>query len=127
MAETPFWIKVAEDRQRATIEIGPVGGPSGPVGLNLEQLTAVINLLGQVRSRMVEGTPNQSLDGVAVETVIGGTWCVQVAKIDGSLLAFDHPAYGPVAFAIPRDDVAKIVKILSAHLALPKPPQGKPS
>jgi hypothetical protein len=127
MAEARVGIKVAEDRRTTIIEIGSVGGPSSPVELNLEQLTAVINMLGQARSRMVEGTPKQPLAGTTVETVIGPPWFVQVAKIDGSLIAFNHPAFGPVAFAIPRYDVAKIVQILNAHLALPVGQQGKPS
>jgi len=50
-----------------------------------------------------------------------------VANIDGSLLAFDHPSCGPVAFAIPRNDISRIVQILSAHLALPQTPSDKPS
>jgi hypothetical protein len=127
MAEARVGIKVAEDRQTTTIEIGSVGGPSSPVELSVEQLTTVIKLLGQARSRMVDGSKKQPLDGKTVETVINPPWYLQVASIDGSLLAFDHPSYGPLAFAIPRNDVAKIVQILNAHLALPEPSQGKPS
>jgi hypothetical protein len=127
MAETRVGIKVAEDRKSTIIEIGSVSGPSSPVELNLEQLTTVIKLLGQARSRMVEGTRQQSLEGKNVETVLEPPWFIQVAKIEGSLLAFDHPSYGPLAFAIPRNDVAKIVQILSAHLALPAAQPEKPS
>jgi hypothetical protein len=127
MAEARVGIKVAEDRQTTTIEIGSVGGPSSPVELSVEQLTTVIKLLGQARSRMVDGSKKQPLDGKPVETVINPPWYLQVASIDGSLLAFDHPSYGPLAFAIPRNDVAKIVQILNAHLALPEPSQGEPS
>ena len=76
---------------------------------------------------MVDGSKKQPLDGKTVETVINPPWYLQVASIDGSLLAFDHPSYGPLAFAIPRNDAAKIAQILNAHLALPEPSQGKPS
>jgi hypothetical protein len=127
MAEARVGIKVADDRQTTTIEIGSVGGPSFPVELSLEQLTTLIKLLGQARSRMVDGSKKQLLDGRTVETVINPPWYLQVASIDGSLLAMDHPSYGPLAFAIPRNDVAKIVQILNAHLALPVGQQGKPS
>jgi hypothetical protein len=41
MAEARVGIKVADDRQTTTIEIGSVGGPSFPVELSLEQLTEV--------------------------------------------------------------------------------------
>ncbi len=119
MAQARVGVRVADDRKSVTIEIGPVDGPSSPVGLDLDQLTKVINLLGQARRRMLEGSRVEPLDGKMVETVANPAWYVQVAQIDGSLLAFDHPDYGPVAFAIPRNDVAEIVRILSAHLAFP--------
>ena len=102
MAGLRVGVKVADDRQSVTIEIGPAGSPPHPAALNLEQLTKLIQVLGQARSRMVEGSPKHPLDGRTVETVIEPPWYIQVASINGSLLAFDHPSYGPVAFAIPR-------------------------
>jgi hypothetical protein len=119
MAQARVGVRVADDRKSVTIEIGPVDGPSSPVGLDLDQLTKVITLLGQARRRMLEGLWVEPLNGKTVETIFDPMWYAQVAQIDGSLLAFDHPSYGPVAFAIPRNDVAEIVRILSAHLALP--------
>ncbi|MBD2748787.1 hypothetical protein IC232_19015 [Microvirga sp. BT688] len=127
MAKARVGIKVADDQRAVTIEIGPTEGPSAPVALDLEQLTKLIKLLGQARSRMVVGTLKQSLDGQTVETVFSPPWHIQVAQIDGSLLAFDHPNYGPIAYAIPRADVARIVEVLSAHLTLPEGSQGKPN
>jgi hypothetical protein len=127
MAEARVGVKVSDDRQTATIEIGSTAGPSHPVGLDLKQLTKVIQLLGQARSHMVEGSRKLPLDGETVETVIEPPWYVQVASIDGSLLAFDHPSYGPIAFAIPREDVVRIVRILNEHLALPSSRPDKPS
>jgi hypothetical protein len=97
------------------------------VGLELDQLTKVINLLGQARRQMIRGLPAEPLAGKTVETILDPVWYAQVAQIDGSLLAFDHPAYGPLAFALPRNDVAEIVRILSAHLALPAMQSDKPS
>jgi hypothetical protein len=127
MAEARVGIKVADDQQSVTIEIGPIEGPSAPVALTLEQLTKLIKLLGKARSSMIVGTRKQPLDGETVETVLNPPWYIQVAQIDGSLLAFDHPSYGPLAYAIPREGVARIVKVLGAHLALPEDSKGKPS
>ena len=127
MAEARIGVKVSDDRQAVTIEIGSTAGPSHPVALDLNQLTRLLQLLGQARSRMVEDTQKLPLDGKTVETVIEPPWYVQVASIDGSLLAFDHPSYGPLAFAIPRQDVARIVQVLSEHLALPSGDPRKPS
>ncbi len=118
MAEARVGIRVAEDRKSVIIGIGPVEGPSAPVGLDLEELTKLITLLGQARRRMLEGLRVEPLEGKTVEAIANPGWYAQVAQIDGSLPAFDHQAYGPVAFAIPRDEVAMIVRILSAHLAL---------
>lgn len=124
MAQARVGVRVADDRRSVTIEIGPVDGPSSPVGLDLDQLTKVITLLGQARRRMLEGLRVEPLNGKTVETIANPMW---YAQFDGSLLAFDHPNYGPVAFAIPRSDVAEIVRILSAHLALPTVQSIKPS
>jgi len=127
MAEIRVGVKVADDRQSVTIQIGPAGGAPQPVSLSLEQFTKLIQLLGQARSRMVNGNPKQPLEGKTVETVFEPPWYVQVASIDGSLLAFDHPSYGPVAFAVPRNDIARIVRILNEHLALPATQRDNPS
>jgi len=127
MAEVRVGVKVADDRKSVTVEIGPVGGASYPVGLELEQLTKVIGLLGQARRAMIAGHPVEPLEGRPVEVVVKPPWHVQVAHIDGSLLAFDHPAFGAVAFAIPRDHVAEIVRVLNEHLALPQGLSENPS
>jgi hypothetical protein len=127
MAEARIGVKVSDDREAVTIEIGSTAGPSHPVALDLNQLTRLIQLLGQARTRMVEGSQKLPLDGKTVETVIKPPWYVQVASIDGSLIAFDHPSYGPLAFAIPRADVARIVQVLNEHLALPPCDPKKPS
>ncbi|MBL0408368.1 hypothetical protein JKG68_31335 [Microvirga aerilata] len=119
MAQARVGVRVADDQGSVTIEIGPVDGPSSPVGLDLEQLTKVIKLLGQARFRMVEGTPKESLDGKTLATITEPSWYIQPAQAGRSLLAFDHPDYGPVAFALPRDHVARIVRVLNAHLKMP--------
>jgi hypothetical protein len=127
MVEARVGIRVADDRQSVTIEIGSTAEQSETVVLNIDQLTQIIRLMGQARARMIEGDQKRPLDGKTVETVIEPPWYIQVAQIDGSLLAFDHPSYGPLAFAVPRADVVRIVDILSKHLAHRQPQQEKPS
>ncbi|MBB4039349.1 hypothetical protein GGR34_000984 [Microvirga flocculans] len=127
MPEMRIGVKVADDRGTVTIEIGSTESLASSFALNLDQLTKLIRLLGQARSRMVEGKPKEPLDGKTVETVFDPPWYVQVASIDGSLLAFDHPSYGPLAYAIPRADIARIVHTLTEHLALPAEQPDKPS
>jgi hypothetical protein len=127
MAEARIGVRIAEDRKSVTLAIAPVGEEGIPIELSLDQLTNFIALLGETRARMLEGLPTGPLEGKSIRTVAEPNWYVQVAQIDGSLIAFDHPAYGPVGFAIPRRDVAKIVRILTAHLTLPEAPAGKQS
>lgn len=120
MAEARIAIRIADDRKSVTLAIAPIDGEGVPIELSLEQFTNFIALLGETRARMVEGLPTGPLEGKSIRTVMEPNWYIQVAQIDGSLLAFDHPAYGPVGFAIPRADIARIVKLLNAHLALPE-------
>jgi hypothetical protein len=120
MTRTRLGIQVSEDQQTVLLEISPEGETRSPVELNLDQLSKLITLLGHTRQRMIQGLPMQTLEGMSVETVYRPNWYIQVAKIDGSLLAFDHPAFGAVGFAIPREEVADIVKILKGHLLLPE-------
>jgi hypothetical protein len=127
MAEARIGIRIAEDRKSVTLAIAPVGVEGIPIELSLDQLTNFIALLGETRARMLEGLSTGPLEGKSIRTVLEPNWYVQVAQIEGSLIAFDHPAFGPVGFAIPRQDVAKIVRILTAHLALPEAPTGKQS
>ena len=121
VAEARIGVRVADDRKSATVEIGPIGGASEPIALDIDQLTTIIRLLGQARARMVEGTEKKVLDGN------DPPWHIQVARFDGSLIAFDHPSYGPLAFALPRVDIANIVQVLTKHLQLPAGRPERPS
>jgi hypothetical protein len=119
MAKLRLGIQVSEDRRSVAIEFAAAGQASSSVVLDLDQLSNLIHVLGQTRHRMVEGLPMPPLEGQTVATVNGPSWYIQVAQLDGSLLAFDHPAFGAVGFAIPRQDVAAMVRILNNHLLLP--------
>jgi hypothetical protein len=121
MADLGVGVRLSDDRNVAEIEIVVDDRPLEPVLMDLDQLTKFVTLLGEVRTRMLEGRPKMDLKGHEVRTVNHPNWVIQVAQIDGSLLAFDHPGFGPVGFAIPRSEVAEMVRVLNAHLALPSP------
>jgi hypothetical protein len=120
MPKVQIGIQIADDRQTVAIEFMPEGQPPCPLDLSLDQLTGLIRLLGSARHKMVEGQPTPNLGGHEIDTVVGASWYIQTAQIDGSLLAFYHPAFGPVGFAIPKAEVAEIVRLLNNHLALPQ-------
>jgi hypothetical protein len=125
MAKLRLGIQVSEDRRSVAIDFAATGQTSSAVVLDLDQLSNLIKVLGQTRHRMVEGLPKPPLEGQTVATVNGPSWCIQVAQLDGSLLAFDHPAFGAVGFAIPKEEVAAMVRILNGHLLLPPEPSTR--
>jgi hypothetical protein len=119
MAEVQLGIQVSKDRRSVVIEFATAGQVPSSLVLDLDQLSSLIKVLGQTRHRMVEGLPVPPLEGQTVATVNRPNWYIQVAQLDGSLLAFDHPAFGAVGFAIPRQEVATMVRILTNHLSMP--------
>lgn len=119
MKQARLGVQISDDRKTVLLEMAPEGETGSPVELTLEQLSKLITLLGKTRQRMIHGLPIPPLEGMMIETVYRPNWYIQVAKIDGSLLAFDHPSFGAVGFAIPREEVTDIVQILKGHLVLP--------
>lgn len=132
MAESRMSVWVAEDRSRAELRLLPASGVSGTVPLTLDQLTTLILRLGQARSEMLAGKPVPPLEGTAIAPVFNTHWVVQPeAATEGSVIAFQHPAFGAVGFVLPPADVEKIVRALAAHLAMVHskevPDDAKPS
>jgi len=125
MAEVQLSVRIADDQKSLVVAVVQGDSPVIPIEMDLDQLTALIQILGEARSRMLEGSSPEPLEGQNVRTVTCPSWYIQVAKIDGSLLAFDHPSFGPVGFAIPKEDIAEIVRILNGHLAFPSPPPDR--
>jgi hypothetical protein len=119
MKQARLGIQISDDRKTVILEMAPEGETGSPVELTLEQLGKLITLLGKTRQRMIQGLPMPTLEGMMIETVYRPNWYIQVAKIDGSLLAFDHPSFGAVGFAIPKEEIADMVQILKGHLMLP--------
>lgn len=121
MTDIGIGVRISEDRKIAEIEFVGNGQGAKPVQLDADQLSSLISILGEARARLLDGCPMIPLKGQEVRTVYHPNWYIQVAQIDGSLLAFDHPAFGAVGFAIPKSEVAEIVRILKEHLAMPLP------
>lgn len=106
-----------------SITFAPGAGVSGTLTLTQELLLAFITDLGRVHAQMSKGQPSPPLEGKRIDCTLGAKWHISAQPLlEGSLISFHHPAYGPVAFLVPRDQVAKMVRILASHLSLP--PQG---
>lgn len=124
-------VTVAEDVSHATLTFLPPSGLGGSLELSLSQITTLIQHLGNARSRLVANEPIPPITGAAITPVFATQWAVQPeALTEGSVIAFQHPAYGPVGFVLQTADAQRVVRALSNHLAMVHSSEagpGKPS
>ncbi len=100
----------------ARLSFLPASGAEGGVDLTLAQLTELIGVLGAARAKLAG--PGQGLDG-QVQAIVGPAWTVRPeALTEGSMLAFAHPAYGPVGFVLAAAEVERMVRALTSHLGM---------
>ncbi|HTR16514.1 MAG TPA: hypothetical protein VMI52_05705 [Acetobacteraceae bacterium] len=119
MSEPRIRVTVSETTHTAQIELLPASGLAGTLDFSLEQLTTLINTLGQARAALVAKTPVPPIEGAPVNPVYTTRWAVQPeALTEGSVIAFQHPAYGPVGFVLPPADAEKVVRALTMHLGM---------
>lgn len=119
-------VLVAEDRRSVTIEFLPESGAAGALDLTSDQLTKLIGGLGAARQKMLENASLPRLEGQKIDAVFNTRWYIQPEPLsEGSLLCFYHPAFGPVGFVVPPDQVSEIVRLLTAHLGISRSTGGK--
>lgn len=130
-AEPRLAVTVAEDVSHATLTLLPPSGLSGSLEFSLNQITTLIQHLGNARSRLVANEPIPPITGAAITPVFATQWAVQPeALTEGSVIAFQHPAYGPVGFVLQAADAQRVVRALTNHLAMVHSSEagpGKPS
>ena len=124
-------VTVGSDAQSAILTLLPESGLEGDIPLNLEQLTQLIFGLGQARAAIMKNLPVPPIEGAHFNPVFKTQWAVQPeALTEGSVIAFQHPAYGPVGFVLPAPAIEKVVRALTVHMGMvhSQPNQGrKPS
>ena len=112
-------VAVAEDASHATLTLLPPSGLDGSLTLSLSQITMLIQHLGAARSRLLANKPIPPITGAAIAPVFATQWTVQPeALTEGSVIAFQHPAYGPVGFVLQAADAERVVRALTNHLAM---------
>ncbi len=112
-------VSVANDVQSATLTLLPESGLEGDISLNLDQITQLIFGLGQARAAMMEKHPVPPIEGAHFNPVFKTQWVVQPeALTEGSVIAFQHPAYGPVGFVLPASTIEKVVRALTVHMGM---------
>ncbi len=119
MPDARIDVSVSEDRKVARIELVSSRAQQASAELTLDQVTKLVASLGQARAAMVENLPVPSIDGVAINPIYVTQWAVQPeARTEGSVIAFQHPAFGPVGFVLNTHDAERVVRALSGHLAM---------
>ncbi len=112
-------VTVASDAHSATLSLLPESGLEGDISLSLDQITQLIFGLGQARMAMMHKVPVPPIEGAHFNPVFQTQWVVQPeALTEGSVIAFQHPAYGPVGFVLPAPAVEKVVRALTAHMGM---------
>ena len=118
-------LRVCRERKAVTVEFAPEAG-TGTLTLTQDALLALITDLGRAHQQLTQDRPPPQLWGKQIDCVFNARWHIQPEPLsEGSLISFFHPAFGPVGFVIPRDQVAEIVRTLSLHLELPPPPRER--
>ena len=112
-------VLLAPDGSEATLTMPLPDGGQLNLQLPLDHLTQLIHALGAARAAMMAKRPVPSMDGASIEPVFVTNWAVQPeALTEGSVIAFQHPAYGPVGFVLPPADAERIVRALGTHLGM---------
>lgn len=90
--------------------------PTVEVPLSLDEVTSLITVLGRLRQTMMTNHEIPPIEGATFTPVTRTRWALQPeARTDGSLLAFQHPAYGPVGLVLAPPDADRLKKALQLH------------
>lgn len=112
-------VSLAPDGSHAALVMHGTNSTHATLDLSLDHLTRLIYALGQARTAMVANRPVPTMDGAAITPVFVTQWAVQPeALTEGSIIAFQHPAYGPVGFVLPPADAERVVRALGTHLGM---------
>lgn len=105
----------------AVLTLLPGSGAVGSLTLNADQLLEMTVTLGTKRAQLIRDKPPRILNEnvVVPSVVIGPSWVIRLeAMTEGSLVAFEHPAFGTLGFVLPCKDVERIVRVLTTHLGM---------
>lgn len=117
-SEPHIHIERAEDGEKTRMTLTS-GRRKLSIDLTLTDLTNLIHALGAARAGLVASEPAPSLEGVNITPVRRTSWALQLDRdSQGSILAFQHPAYGPVGLTISQADATRLVQGLDLHRKL---------
>jgi len=109
----------SEDGQKIVLSFLESSGLNGDITLDEAQLTQLITSLGLARTALVEKKPSAPIEGARFSPVYKTNWALQIDTLtEGSLLAFQHPAYGPVGLVFTPTDAEQLIRGLQRHRAM---------
>nr|WP_298796942.1 hypothetical protein [uncultured Acetobacter sp.] len=110
-------LTLSEDNSTVQMTLPGQGDePTVEVPLSVEEVTNLITVLGRLRQTMMADHEIPPIEGATFTPVTRTRWAVQPeARTDGSLLAFQHPAYGPVGLVLAPKDAERLVRGLQLH------------
>lgn len=95
-----------------------IGRKKMEVELDQGKITDLIVALGAMR-QMMGGNTTSSIEGASFTPVRRTSWALQLdPEAQGSILAFQHPAFGPIGLALTDTDAARLSKGLELHRTL---------
>ncbi|MBS1027944.1 hypothetical protein [Gluconobacter albidus] len=101
----------SEDGKTAILSFLEGSGVSGSLSLDEAQLSQLIASLGLAHAALIEKRPPAPIAGARFTPVYTTHWALQIdALTEGSMLAFQHPAYGPVGVVFGPQDVEQIIR-----------------
>ncbi len=101
----------SEDGKTAILSFLEGSGVSGSLSLDEAQLSQLIASLGLAHAALIEKRPPAPIAGARFTPVYTTNWALQIdALTEGSMLAFQHPAYGPVGVVFGPHDVEHIIR-----------------
>ncbi len=114
-------ILVADDKSKTTIEFLPTSSISGTLELTEPQLLKLITGLGNAHAYMVVGSELPKLEGQQIEAVFNTLWYVNPELMgEATAMSFFHPAFGPLGFLIPIDQVEHMIRLLTTQVEMAK-------
>jgi hypothetical protein len=110
-----------EDKSGADLLIYRNGDIIEQISLSFDGLTELIERLGALRSAAATGQNIPDLAGTQIEAVVDTKWYCELTYAAGlpcTSLAFQHPAYGPVAFLIPIEQTVELINLMTRQVLL---------
>lgn len=112
-------VALTDDADAAVIKVAVDEAQTVTLRLSDAELEKLIVSLGQARRKLVEKDDPAPIEGMTFAPVYRTNWALQIdALTEGSLFAFQHPAYGAIGVVFTPTDSEQIVKGLQKHRAM---------